>query len=209
MTQSLFFTATQHVGEVVESATEALLAQAYQVDAAPRLGSLVRIPFGRASNGVEGCTYGVVTRALTESADPGRKPVARGESATSLDDIHREHPQLARLFRTLFAVRVVGHGTPDGAVVHYLPEKPPEVHQLVFACDNHELERFTEHSGYLALLLADRGPLADEVTAAFLREAARVRGANGPAYLVQAGKAMVSLLRGDSVRLATLLGRLG
>ncbi|MSQ10949.1 MAG: hypothetical protein EXR52_08125 [Dehalococcoidia bacterium] len=209
MTQSAFLAVAQHVGEVVESATESLLAQAYAIDDAPRLGSLVRIPFGRASDGSAGCTYGVVTRAHTAPVDPGRAPVARGQSATSLDDIYREHPQLERLFRTLFAVRVVGHGAVDGAIVHYLPEKPPEVHQLVFACDNHELERFTERPGYLALLLADRGPIADEVTAAFLREAARVRGIAGQPYLVHAGKAMVSLLRGDSVRLATLLGRLG
>lgn len=196
------------LGEVVEAATDTLTAQAYMVDGAPRLGSLVRVPFGRASDGSEGCAYGVVSHARTAPVDPGRAPVARGERATSLAQIYAEHPQLEHLFRTLFTVRLVGHRTPDGATVHYLPEKPPEVHQLVFGCADAEVGAFTERHGFLPLLLAERGPMADEVAAAFLREAARVRGADGQAYLVQAGKAMVSLLRGDSVRLAALLGRL-
>jgi hypothetical protein len=156
-----------------------------------------------------GCAYGVVTHAKTAPVDPSRAPFARGYEASSLGQIYAEHPQLEQLFRTLFAVRMVGHGTPEGAVVHYLPPAPPEVHQLVFVCDDATVAAFSERPTFLPLMLADRGPLADEVTAAFLRETARVRGAEGQAYLVRAGKTLVSLLRGDSVRLTALLGRLG
>lgn len=209
MDLTLTATGAGQVGEVVESATEQVLAQAYAVDAAPRLGSMVRIPFGRASDGRSGCTYGVVTHVRTNPVDPGRAPVARGQSASSLAEIYAEHPQLERLFRTLFAVRIIGHAEADGPPVHYLPALPPEVHQLVFTSTDAEVAEFTDRLGFLPLLLADRGPLSDEIAAAFLREAARVRGDGGQGYLVRAGKALVSLLRGDSVRLTSLLGRLG
>ena len=200
--------AAGQVGEVVQSATDLLLAQAYAIDQAPRLGSLVRIPFGRASDGTAGCTYGVVTRAETAPVDSGRAPVARGESATSLAQIYAEHPQLEQLFRTLFSVRVIGQRAGDGAIIHYLPEVPPEVHQLVFACDAAETLAFSERLTFLPLLLAGQGFLADEVAAAFLRQAANARTTDGQTYLVRAGKALVSLLRGDSVRLTSLIGRL-
>jgi hypothetical protein len=202
-------TALGHIGEVVESATDVLLAQAYRVDQAPPLGSLVRIPYGRASDGAAGYAYAVVTQARTSPVDPSRAPVARGEQAASLEQIYREHPQLEQLFRTLFWLRVVGHATAGGSVIHYLPPAPPEVHQLVFACGDAVVASFSERHTFLPLLLADRGPMADEVTAAFLREAARVREPAGQPYLVSAGKTLVSLLRGDSVRLSALLGRLG
>ena len=50
----------------------------------------------------------------------------RGQSATSLAEIYAEHPQLERLFRTLFAVRIIGHAEAGGPPVHYLPALPPE-----------------------------------------------------------------------------------
>lgn len=198
-------TLSLHVGEVVESATDRLLAQSYTVNQAPALGSLVRVPAGFAPGA---CVYGVVDGIETASVDTSRKPVARGQHATSVEQIYAEHPQLTQLFRTLFNIRVVGHQTGE-AMLHFLPPTPPEVHQLVFLCTQEELAAFTERLGFLPTLLGGReGGLADETAAAFLRAAAIAHGQAGEAFLVRAGKELVSLLRGDGSRLITLLARL-
>ncbi len=197
-------TTQKQVGEVVESSTDELLVQSYEVNVAPPLGTLVR-----AAQGESMVIYGVVSSIDTTPIDSSRKPIARGQAAASIKQIYDEHPQLTELFSTHFSVRVLGHAQ-SYATVHGLPPMPPEVHQLVYACDTGEMVHFTQSLSFLPLLLGDQSnQVSQEVVAAFLRQAALARGEGGHEFLVRAGKQLVSLLRGDSVRLTTLLGRLG
>lgn len=193
----------EKVGEVVQAATDMLLVQSYEVNRAPALGTLVRATQG------EGVTvYGVVAAIQTAPGDPGRRPLARGREAESLADIYAQHPQLTELFSTHFTVRVLGYAHSQG-VLHAFPPLPPEVHQLVYGCPSPELVQFTDTLSFLPLLLGDQENLiSQEVVVTFLRQAAQARGADGHGFLVRAGKRLVGLLRGDAVRLSTILERL-
>lgn len=189
-----------HVAEVIESSTTECVAQSYELDNAPPLGSLVSVP--RADGAIT--IYGVVAAIQTLPLDPARKPIARGKNATTLQDIHDQHPQLRELFRTEFTFKVLGYEEAS-TVHHYLPPQPPEIHQLVYTCTGEQVHKFTDVLAFLPLLLSGRD--ADEVAGAFLRTAATTRP-NPQPFLVQAGKAAVDLLRGDAPRLNALLARL-
>ena len=192
----------EKVGEVVQTATAEFVAESHRLNDAPPFGSLVRAQQGETE---QTTIYAVVTSIATSELDPTRRPVARGHHAESLAEIYRQHPQLPELFRTQFTARVLGHAR-SGAVHHSFPPLPPEVHQLVYACAAEEMVAFTERLTFLPLLLA--GPSSEEVTAAFLRHAGLARGTEAQEFHVRAGKQLVGLLRGESVRLHTLLGRL-
>lgn len=195
--------APEKCGEVMESATAAVLAQSYELNVAPPFGSLVWMPRGE-----EGAVFGVVTGVETRSLDPGRRPVARGHDAASLPAILERHPQLTELFRTHFSIRVVGFAA-GGVVSHGLPPLPPEVHQLVYPCTRTQVRVFVDGPGWLPVLLGNPSPDANEVTAAFLRyAAAQFPAAEATAFLVAAAKHLVALLRGETPRLNYLLGRL-
>ncbi len=193
------------IGEVIQTATAGYTAESHTLHAAPPFGSLVK-----AAQGPEEAVtiYGVVTGIATEALDPTRRSVARGREASSMAEIYQQHPQLQELFRTHFDVKVLGF-SQDGGISHYFPPLPPEVHQLVYVCEPNEVADFTEALGFLPLLLAGQSQGAtDEVTAAFLRYGAAVRGPQGMDFQVRAGKRLVALLRGESVRLNALLERL-
>jgi hypothetical protein len=189
-----------HVAEVIESSTTECVAQSYELDNAPPLGSLVTV--SRTDGAIT--IYGVVAAIQTLPLDPARKPIARGKDATTLQDIHDQHPQLRELFRTEFTFRVLGYQEAE-ALHHYLPPQPPEIHQLVYTCTGEQVNAFTDVLTFLPLLLSGRD--SDEVAGAFLRTAAATR-LNPQPFLVQAGKAAVDLLRGDAPRLNALLARL-
>ncbi len=190
-----------HTGEIIESATAECVAQSYELDMAPPLGSLVSVP--RADRAFT--IYGVVSSIETRPLDPSRKPIARGKDVATLQEIYDQHPQLRELFRTEFTFKVLGYDQA-GALHHYLPPLPPEVHQLVYTCTGEQVRKFTDRLTFLPLLLSGRD--ADEVAGAFLRTAAAARSTNAQPFLVQAGKAAVDLLRGDAPRLTALLARL-
>lgn len=197
----------EQVGEIVQTATDRFVAQSYTLNEAPPFGSLVRSPQGEAGDTI---IYGVVAHIETSALDPSRKPVARGQDAGSLAEIYQEHPQIPQLFRTQFTALLIGHAC-SGEVRHYLPPLPPEVHQLVYGCADEEVSAFTQQLTFLPLLLSGQGQghaTSEEVAAAFLRQAGRARGEASQEFLVRAGKQLVALLRGEPVRLTSLLARL-
>ena len=106
----------RRVGEVVESASDRFSAQCYRLYESPPLGSFVRTEAPMPSDGgprsEEGPSdiYAVVCRVSTQSIDPGRPVIARGELEESEEDIYHSNPQLARLLCTRFDAVIVGHG---------------------------------------------------------------------------------------------------
>ncbi|MBI2885892.1 MAG: hypothetical protein HYY02_01650 [Chloroflexi bacterium] len=195
----------ERAGEIIETATDRFVAQSYVLNQAPPFGALVRVS-AEAEGGAT--VYGVVAQIETSALDASRRPVARGQEAGSLAQLYQEHPQLRELFCTTFSALAVGF-SQDGAVRHYLPALPPPVHQFVYQCEPGEVAAFTQELTFLPLLLSARGLAeAQEVTAAFLRQAAQAHGEAREAFLVRAGKLLVGQLRGDPARLAGILARL-
>ncbi len=189
------------VGEVVETATSRFTAHCYELHGAPPLGSLVRTgPPGRP-------VFGLVAAVRTASIDPGRRPVARGREEADPEEIFRQNPHLAQLFRTEFEAVIVGYAE-NGAVRQTLPPTPPRIHDFVYLCTPQEVTGFTERLDFLGLLLEQASPApVDELVAAALRQAAGHRPAPEE-FLVRAGRELARLLAPNPVRLQLLLRRL-
>lgn len=190
------------IGEVIGATTAEFTAECYELNCAPPLGSLVKIVDG----GVD--IFGVVSWGETESLDPGRRPLALGRDVEREEEIYRENPQLAHLFRTVFRALVVGHHEGEGWH-HYLPPRPGRVHTFVHLCEPEEVRQFTQSFDFLSILANAKGAVSnDELIAACLRSAAQAREGKR-VFLVGAGKELAILLGGEINRLNTILKRIG
>ena len=196
----------QRLGEVVESASHGFTAHCYRLYDSPPLGSLVRT---ESTDGDASSTYAVVYSVVTQSLDPGRPVVARGESEDTEQGIYQSHPQLERLLATRFEALIVGHGNGSD-VNQYLPALPPRIHAFVFSATSDEVASFIGSLDFLNLLVhlspAGRGT-TDEVIAACLRRACN-HVADSRGFLVRAGKVLAVQLAGDMPRLNAILRRL-
>jgi hypothetical protein len=196
----------ERIGEVIETSTTHFTAGAYELHAAPPFGALVRA----ASRTPGMSVYGLVYEIRTGSKEPGGRAVVRGRTYSGRnlydDEIYAEHPDLAEVLQTEFAVITVGFCEHD-RVFQYLPPQPPPVHYSVYECDADEVARFSAASDFFrAVLFAAHIP-SDELLGATIRAAARARP-DGPTYLVQAGRELAGLLKDDYDRLAALLRRI-
>ena len=191
----------QRVAEVIEASSAEFVAQCYQLEEAPPLGSLVKTKDKLCE------IYGIVYNVETHSLDPGRRVVARGEGMETEEEIFRANPQLAKLLATDFKALVVGHRQGDG-LYHYLPPKPAPIHGFVYICQLEEVELFAQSLDFLSLLVDARLSISvDEVIAACLRYASRAYP-DSEAFLIKAGREMARLLSSDVQRLNSVLKRL-
>ncbi len=192
-------TVSHRLGEVVETSSTAFTVHCYKLHEAAPLGALVRAGQGS-------ITYAVVSNVTTLPVDPGRRPVPRGEDEADEDAVYLSNPQLPRLLHTEFQAVIVGHKDGD-TYRYYLPAQPPRILSFVEACQANEVREFVQRLDFLPLLLAGAGPAGDEVTAAFLRQAASAQE-DAEAFLVSAGRQAARFLSRDLQRLDTLLGRM-
>ena len=186
------------LGEVVETSSTEFTVHCYELYGAASLGALVRTG--------EEPVYAVVCNVTTSPLDPARRPVARGQDEPDEEAVYRNNPQLPRLLRTEFQATIVGHQDGD-SLHHYLPSQPPRILAFVYVCEPLEVRAFTERLDFLPLLLTGALPLADEVTAAFLRGVAAAHD-DPDAFLTAAGRQVARFLSRDLQRLDTLLTRL-
>jgi hypothetical protein len=192
-------TTAKRFGEVVEASVERLEAQCHQLYEAPPLGALVHA-------GETDPIYCVVAGVATASLDPTRRVVARGADVESEAQVYQEHPQLERLLRTSVTLIVIGH--EEGTELHqYLPPLPPRIHTFLYTCSPEEVRRFTQQTGFLSLLAGPPTPTGDEVLAAYIRQAAPAHERPHD-FLIQASRAVASLLGSDTSRLNAILRRL-
>ena len=187
------------VGEVVEASTTEFSTQCYRLYDAPGLGSLVRAA-------EDSPIYGVVYEVSTSSLDPGRRPIARGKDEDTEEAVYDSNPQLARLLHTEFRSIVVGYQV-DGRLRRYMAPLPPRIHSFVSPCAGEELRMFSSSLEFVPILLSAPIGAADDVIAAFLRQAS----ASHPEpqrFLVDAGKELAGHLGGQLQRLNGVLRRL-
>ena len=184
------------IAEVVETASHRFVAECYELYQAPHLGALVRTgsPY----------TFAIVCGISTESFDPGRRIVARGNSEKLEEDIYKSNPQLTRLLSTQFEALIVGY-EDEGIPLQRLPPLPPKVHAFVYSCTPEEITRFTDSIDFLHTLVASSlvGNV-DEVIGACLRQMADLHK-NSEEFLVKAGKHIAKELASDIPRLNAIL----
>jgi hypothetical protein len=191
----------EYAGEVIESSTSEIIAEARQLDTAPAFGSLVHIE-------ADFSTVGVVFNISTQSIEPGRKAMAFGMSA---QELRMQQPQIFELLRTHFQVHVLGY--MEGAdPVQVLPPQPAPIHSFVYECDDELVRKWTASDEYLRSLLnrpAQRLP-ADDLIIALVRRALRAHDFDHGAhdFGLRTGKQLARLLRDDYDRLGSILRRI-
>jgi len=191
----------QKIAEVIETSNSEFMAQCYELEGVPALGSLVR------TRGRDCDIYGIVYYSATHSLEPGRRIIARGQNAATDRDVFKANPQLARLLVSDFKALVIGHRS-DGDVKQYLPPSPALVYAFVYTSTDEEVRQFTQSLNFLSLMLDSRLPVAtDEVVAAFLRLAGHTHPSSQE-FLIRAGKELAWLLSNDIRRLDSILKRL-
>jgi HAS barrel domain len=198
---------SERIGEVIEANTIGFTAGAYELLAAPPFGALVRAQTREPGVAV----YGLVYDIRTGSKEPGGRALVRGRTYTGRElfdeEIYHEHPDLAEVLQTEFSALTVGF-VSGGRIFQYLPSHPPPVHYSVYEGTRDELTQFSETTDFFRTPLFASNVPSDELLAAFIRHAARVRGDAERDYLVRAGREVASLLKDDYDRLTALLRRI-
>ena len=184
------------IGEVVEASTSEFTAQCYRLYDAPAIGSLVLC-------GEQTPTYGIVCEATTQSIDPGRAAIPRGENAATEEEVINANPQIERLLHTKFRAIIVGHRKED-AIRRYPPLAAPRMYSFVRVCADVEIAEFSSSHEFLGTLLDAPMDAQDHVVASFLRHASAAHP-DAHEYLVSAGKALASALAGQLPRLSGIL----
>ena len=186
-----------YIGEALESSTLKFTAQARELDGAPDLGSLVKIDNG------DFAIFAVVSGASTGSSEPNRRPGAYGLTREQLAE---SQPQIFELLKTDFTGIIVGH-MKDGRYFGYLPPRPARIHAFVYACTDEEVRMVAGNFNYLRNLCTTGVEPGDELVAAALRRACG-SFPSPHAYLVEAGRELLKILRDDYDRFTAIMNRI-
>lgn len=194
----------KHLAEVVATSTTEFLAQCLEPDnldfpVMPAFGSWVKSQQDENSDIV---AYGVVYHATTAPIDSVHRAVALG---LSLQELREQQPQIFAMLRSEIKVVLLGFSVV-GNVYQRLPSQPPQIHQAVYACEEEEIENFTEELNFLRTLVQMTNAPVDELIAAVLRNVYQVRKCDRN-WLVQAGRKLSILLKDDYDRLGAILGQ--
>ena len=185
----------EHVGEVVESSTTELIAEACQLHGAPSFGRFVRVES-------DVPIFAIVYNVFTHSIEPNRRPMAYGKTE---EELRLEQPQIFELLRTEFQALVLGY-LDDGDPVHILPPQPARIHSFVHECEAADVQRFTGNCDFLRSVINTTSVPTDELLVAALRYAYKAHG-HSMDYLVEMGKELSRLLRDDYDRLSSIIRR--
>ncbi len=191
-------TETYRVGKVI-SASNARFAVGCRLlrSQVPTFGALVKAEAGN----------GVTILGLIRDVQLLDDPLVRQVAVLPEERPELTADQVQRLLPIEVQVQVIGYREGD-RWRHWLPPQPPMSLIEIVTCTDEELIAFTERFDYFRLVLEGRDPLADELLAAHLRQAAAARGEAGRDFLVRAGRELVRLLAMDLSRLDGLLRRI-
>ncbi|MBD2176968.1 hypothetical protein H6F42_08610 [Pseudanabaena sp. FACHB-1998] len=193
-----------HLAEVVATSTTEFLAQCLEPEnldfpIMPAFGSWVKSQQDEQSDII---AYGVVYHATTAPIDSVHRAVALG---LSLQELREQQPQIFAMLRSEIKVILLGFSS-IGNIYQHLPSQPPQIHQAVYACNEEEIENFTEELNFLRTLVQMNNAPVDELIAAVLRNVYQVRKCDRN-WLVQAGRKLSILLKDDYDRLGAILGQ--
>lgn len=189
------------IAEVIEASNQEFVAQCYELEEVPALGSMVK------TRSRDGEIYGIVYSSATHSIEPGRRITARGQSSASEADVFKDNPQLAKLLCSDFRAMVIGFSNGK-SIYQYLPPSPASIYSFVHQCQPEDVREFAGSLNFLSLVIDTRLQVAtDEVIAAFIRYASRTYDAPQE-FLIKAGKELAWLLSNDIRRLDSILKRL-
>jgi len=194
----------KHLAEVVATSSTEFLAQCLEPDnldfpLMPAFGSWVKSQQDENSDII---SYGVVYHATTAPIDSVHRAVALG---LSLQELREQQPQIFAMLRSEIKVVLLGFRSV-GNIYQHLPSQPPQIHQAVYACEEEEIENFTEELNFLRTLVQMTNAPVDELIAAVLRNVYQVRNCDRH-WLVQSGRKLSILLKDDYDRLSAILGQ--
>ncbi len=194
----------KHLAEVVATSSTEFLAQCLEPEnldfpLMPAFGSWVKSQQDENSDIV---SYGVVYHATTAPIDSVHRAVALG---LSLQELREQQPQIFAMLRSEIKVVLLGFRSV-GNIYQHLPSQPPQIHQAVYACEEEEIEDFTEELNFLRTLVQMTNAPVDELISAVLRNVYQVRKCDRN-WLVQSGRKLSILLKDDYDRLSAILGQ--
>lgn len=168
---------------------------------APTLGALVRAPI---SNSYQ--VYGLIHDIHIDDDGLVRQLVTADNVS---DEVLRDNRE-RRIVPVEMSVLAVGY-EQDGRIFHLLPPRPPLSLDVIYACDDKDMVRFTSvgRFGYFRHILQNKDIPVGEILAAHLQQAGKAHGLNGDAWKEKATAELITLLRDDYDTLMSVLGALG
>lgn len=166
---------------------------------APSFGALVRAPIGE-DYSVYGLIYDIhidddgLVRQLVTAAEVREKVIADS--------------RVNRIVPVEMSVLAVGY-EQGGKISHLLPPRPPLSLDVIYLCSDSELAKFTNagHFGYFRHILQARDIPICELLAVHILEVKNKTA--DAAWLEQATRELITLLRDDYPTLMSVLGALG
>ena len=193
------------IAEIIESSTQAFLAEVYREAEPPAFGQWVQVSL---KDGV--ALYGLVSHVEIASYDPHRRAIAFGKTE---DELRREMPQVMELLRTTFRAQVIAYRDAHNTIRQTLPPHPAGIHDFVYACSSDEVRRLGQPYDFLRTLVRNPDPFVpiDDLVVAVLTNVYQAHGGRhgGERELVAAGRALSRLLNDDHERLQSIIRRVG
>ncbi len=201
-----------HIAEVIETTTTGFLAQCLEPEdltfpVMPPFGSWVKALDEETGNLI----FGVVSYVTTAPIDSIHRARALG---LSLAELREQQPQIFAMLTTEFATAIVGFEAPSqsrnghqrGSVYHYLPPRPPQIHQAVYQCAVEDVIHFSQAPDFLRILFEVKDAPVDALLAATIRDIYGLRKGERP-WLVTMGRHLSLLLKDDYDRLRYILSQ--
>jgi hypothetical protein len=187
------------IGRLLRAGTTGFIAgcRVSQLDA-PAFGALVRAPLG---DGYQ--VYGLIHDIHIDDDGLVRQLVTAENVSHEVMRDNRER----RIVPVEMSVLAVGY-EQDGQVFHLLPPRPPLSLDVIYLCDDKEVQRFTSAGrfGYFRHILRATDIPIGEVLAAHLLEVKQKT--KDEKWVENATKELITLLRDDYPTLMSVLGAL-
>ena len=188
------------IGRLLRAGTTGFIAgcRVSQLDA-PAFGALVRAPLG---DGYQ--VYGLIHDIHIDDDGLVRQLVTAENVSHEVMRDNRER----RIVPVEMSVLAVGY-EQDGQVSHLLPPRPPLSLDVIYLCDDKDLERFVKAGrfGYFRHILRATDIPVGEVLAAHLLEVKQKT--KDEKWVEDATRELITLLRDDYPALMSVLGALG
>lgn len=184
------------IGEIIESRTSEFIAEAREFNTIFPYGSFVRV------RDEDRTVYAIVAGTATTSIDNNIRAKAFFKS---MEELRHEQPQIFSLLRTEVYCIILGY-KEGGRYRPYYPPTHLALHlQVEFAEDNEILD-MTRGMSYLTKTINCKDADPEELTAAALRNAARLRD-DKREYLVRAGRELFKILDYNTQKLRSIMER--